>query len=275
MRLVLAVLATATLATAQTDSLSARDAISQQIAEARAALPGPDAPPTFEAAWSDREVGPGVSVSSNFDDGTFRATGAPLRTALVLGWTAHFPHHRNPMTSSIWSSLIDAPDELIGQGVDALMVRRGLTRETFGNALLDGLTDALGLEVTFQARPHVVYALRVRDASLLPSSGGEDWSGRAMGRSFRVRGATSLDLASMLGGSLGHVVVDETGLDGRYTFDLEFDGGALEVVDFDRPTMSAGEVDVVRAALSERVGLELVPEVRAVEWMVVRLADEE
>ena len=87
---------------------------------------------------------------------------------------------------------------------------------------------------------------------------------------FSARGVTAAQLARALGGGLGHPVFDETGLEGTYAVTLELDP---DVVDFEPSVMTWESVEGVRAGLLAETGLELAPEVRPVEWMVVRPAN--
>ena len=69
---------------------------------------------------------------------------------------------------------------------------------------------------------------------------------------------TSGDLASHLSTLLGRPILDETGLDTRYTVDLDWE-----------PRSSR----VLIAEVRQRLGLELVPAERTVEVVVIRPKD--
>jgi uncharacterized protein (TIGR03435 family) len=69
-------------------------------------------------------------------------------------------------------------------------------------------------------------------------------------------------VANCLGFLLGVPVVDETGLTGSYDFELRWSG------DFDLAKSSDQKKQVERA-LREQLGLELVPDRRPIEMLVV------
>ena len=63
------------------------------------------------------------------------------------------------------------------------------------------------------------------------------------------------------------MVTDDSGLDGTYRLLLRL---PAETVDFEAGPLGPEAVDAVRTALLDATGLDLVPEVRPVEWIVVR-----
>ena len=73
------------------------------------------------------------------------------------------------------------------------------------------------------------------------------------------------DLARILGGQMGHPVVDKTGLTGLYDFTLEFAVGTLDVAN-----TYAREIP---DALEQQLGLKLEPAKMSVEILVVDSAD--
>jgi uncharacterized protein (TIGR03435 family) len=73
------------------------------------------------------------------------------------------------------------------------------------------------------------------------------------------------DLARILGGQMGHPVVDKTGLGGLYDFTLEFAVGTLDVANTYAPE--------IPNALEQQLGLKLEPAKISVETLVVDSAD--
>lgn len=265
--LLLALLAAS--ASAQTDSLDARARVDAQVAESRARLAALPDTPTFEAAWVEGPTRIGDGMGGNADRGLLESRGTGLAQVLVWSWTLQFPFRGDPLSTSVRRRLVDGPDSLLHRPLAVRMAQPGLARAEYGPFLRDRLAEALGLQIRFEDRPQVVYALRVRHPERVPASGGERWGWGSGDQTFYARDLTGPELASALGSALGHVVVDETGFGGRTTLQLEFDSGA---VDFEAWTMPAPAIDAVRRQLEEETGFELVPEVRPVEWMVVRAA---
>ncbi len=223
----------------------------------------------FIVEWADPRFRYGGG-SGNVEDGVYGARATPLGRLLITAWTAQYPYREDPLSYSVLSRLIDAPDSLRRRPVNVRMVQPGLTRETFGPALIARVEDALGLDIRTETRPHVVYALRTRpDAPprFTPLTRETTLTMLATHQTFFVRGATGFELAKGLGAALGAVVVDETGLTDPFDVELAF---TPDEVDFEEHTLSAEAIDAVRERLFETTGLELVPEVRPVEWMVVR-----
>ena len=259
----------AVAASAQTDSTDARAQVDAQIAEARAQMPGPAAPPVFIVEWADPRFGYGGG-SGKVEDGIYTARATPLSRLLVQAWTAHVPFREDPVSLSTRYRHVDAPDSLRRRPVNVRMVQPGLTRETFGPALIARMEDALGLDIRTENRPHVVYALRTRPGSpprFAPLERETTLTMLSTKQTFFVRNATGFELAKGLGAALGQVVVDETGITEPFDLELAF---TPDEIDFDAHTLSAEAIDAVRARLLETAGLELVPEVWPVEWMVVR-----
>lgn len=113
------------------------------------------------------------------------------------------------------------------------------------------------MEVIREPRPTKVYVLQKipeRTPELEPSQ----FSSRLLNGqrgNFKVAGGELRDLALMLQRELDRNVLDETGLEGRYDFELHWDiRNPISVLDFVR----------------DKLGLELRPRVREIEHLIVR-----
>ncbi len=268
MRAALALLLLAAAASAQPHSLDARAAVDQQVAQSRARLAAMPDTPVFEASWLEGEPQIGDGMGAQMDEGRLMTRGTTLGQVLGMSWTADFSFGEDPIPSPMRRRLTEDRGGILSRMVRVRMVQPDLSRPEFGPFLRQRLSEALDLEISLQTRPTVTYVLQVADASRLTEAaeGGRYRSG-AMDQTFYAESSDSGELARALSGALDHVVIDETGLGGRYDVRMEFDA---DQIDFDLRTMSASAVDALRAELLESAGLELVPEVRPVEWMIVR-----
>ena len=241
------------------------------MAEGQALLPDPSQGPRFTAGWSGGPSGAGTSGSGNINEGTYGAAGAPLFMVLGMAWDVSTAREDARAGLRLRSDFIDVPDSLRYRPVNVSMVQPGLSREDYGRFLLRNLGESLGLDIYHERRPSVVYVLRQRSGAALALTPSDDPDARtrmwSRDSAFTSQHATPAELAANLGSALGHIVVDETGLDGRYNVELAFPADA---VDLDVSPLTSASIDVVRAMLAETTGLELVPEVRPAEWMVVR-----
>jgi uncharacterized protein (TIGR03435 family) len=105
------------------------------------------------------------------------------------------------------------------------------------------------------------YPQLARPGMIYPSVPGSD--GHAI--HLIARAQKLADLARILGGQMGHPVVDKTGLAGFYDFTLEFAMGTLDVAN-----TYAREIP---DALEQQLGLKLEPAKISTEIMVVDSAD--
>ena len=118
------------------------------------------------------------------------------------------------------------------------------------------------------------YALVVRriGSKVKPSADGEEHSDtfRMGAAGLSGQGITMGDLARYVGGKLGLVVVDKTGLKGVYDFKVDWRD------DTDRPAGGLPDVDprealrsTVFAALEDQLGLKLIAQKVAVQMLVI------
>jgi uncharacterized protein (TIGR03435 family) len=105
------------------------------------------------------------------------------------------------------------------------------------------------------------YPQLARPGMIYPSVSGSD--GHAI--HLIARAQKLADLARILGGQMGHPIVDKTGLTGLYDFTLEFAMGTLDVAN-----AYAREIP---DALEQQLGLKLEPAKISTEVLVVDSAD--
>ena len=125
------------------------------------------------------------------------------------------------------------------------------------------LADRFHLEVRSETKEAQVYVLSVAKGGhkLTPAPEGRGGVSRGSGVIESVLGAPVSFLASILRLELGRPVLDETGIDGRFKFKLEF---RSEAVDVKRALALAGEPITdddprpsISTAIKEQLGLEL------------------
>ena len=223
-----------------------------------------DGPPAFRVAWGPEDAMGGAV--GNLREGWMEATGYPLVRLLTDAWRAGFPYGTDPVGHFLRWDFIDVPDSLRMRLVDAEVHAPGLSRAAFGDSLFAGLADALDLDVRRESRPDTVWVLRPHPDRLvtLDRDGGRRSSSSSDGV-VAINGSTAFEIAQSLSSVFRRLVVDESGLEGTYKVLLEADPQG------DPPgTVSAATVEAFRAALLDETGLDLVPTVRPVEWLVVR-----
>ena len=119
------------------------------------------------------------------------------------------------------------------------------------------LTETFRVEVNREPRSTNVYVLQKIPERMLELESSEFTSRLLNGRrgNFKVTGGELRDLARLLKRELDRPVLDETGLEGRYDFELSWDiRNPISVLDFVR----------------DELGLELRPQVREMEHLIVQ-----
>ena len=223
-------------------------------------------PPVFEAAWGPEGLISGTR--GNAEDGWMVADGQPLASLLAGARGTLHPYQEDPTSPSLRRARIDVPEALRSRPVTLTMYEPGLEREQYAAVLFDRLGAALDLDLGVEMRPETTYVLRRHPDRLLSlDADGGRMSTSSRRNVFAANGATPFVIARALSGAIGHVVTDDSGLDGTYRLLLRL---PAETVDFEAGPLGSEAVDAVRTALLDATGLDLVPEVRPVEWIVVR-----
>ena len=140
------------------------------------------------------------------------------------------------------------------------------------------LADRFGLKIHHESRGYSVYELRIarKGPRLTPSQPTDIIHSAVFGAMCHVsgsrgnlslRGCSLNDLVGILNqpnNHLGRVVVDRTGLTGRYTIDLHWSPRALDGA---LPEDASGPD--LTTALQEQVGMELVPAKASLDTIVI------
>ncbi len=190
---------------------------------------------------------PGAIVSR---DGRFEGYGLTVRRLLAMAYG--LPEERVVAPSWCDESRYDftLASPLLKE--DNLPERRRLIRQV--------LTGTFLVEAERETRPTNVYVLQ-KTAERMPRLEFSEFSSLVLSGKrgeFKVTGGTLRDLARMLQSELDRPVIDETGMEGRYDFEL--------IWDTRNPT---SVLDSVRGKL----GLELQPQLREMEHLLVRSID--
>jgi len=153
------------------------------------------------------------------------------------------------------------PEELAQQDYDLVVRVPDARAEMLKTVLRQTLEVGLGLQLRQETREAEVWVLAApqgRTAALRQPTTKGGSAARRMRGMLEGRYSSTVDLARMLESALGKPVVDETGIEGTFHFDLKWDEEKTESV-------------VV--AVREQLGLELREARRPIEFMVVELEE--
>jgi uncharacterized protein (TIGR03435 family) len=92
---------------------------------------------------------------------------------------------------------------------------------------------------------------------------------------FSVQSAELTGLAEMLSNAMGHAVVDETGLTGKYNFTLRWKTTpSQDPSGVNSPAPPEHSTESLLAAIQEQLGLKLVPQTKLMEVLVIDHVEE-
>jgi len=137
------------------------------------------------------------------------------------------------------------------------------------------LKDRFHLQLHREMREVAVYALvrAGKDARLGPQlrASNSDFTMRALNGRIVATGATMAQLAASIANFqiIGRPVKDETGLSGKYDFELDYSGAG----DSTAPIVASELESALFTSLPEQLGLKLQSERRPVEFVVVDRVD--
>ena len=246
-----------------------RTEIQRRVAESRQNRPEvADGPQMFEAWWAAERAPTGISSRWQSNEGWADISGSPLKVIVASLWSHNRPFGERRRGPTLWNR-IDAPDSLLNAPISVLMNEPGLAQEDFPGFLLAGLARQLELAISFEEREQTVFTLRRAQGTpltLTPDDGKRRSSSN--GNVFSVSGSTIPQIALALERSLGRPIQNEIeDVDGTYRVLLTVED---ESFDFAPQQLSDEAVRMLSDALRAETGLELVPEMGLVEWMVVR-----
>jgi uncharacterized protein (TIGR03435 family) len=272
------------VATLRASMLCAQTSAPQPSAAAPAAVSPAVAPLAFEVSTVRQNKSGGPGSSSNMRDGRFTASNTTLKN--VLQYQAYGVPESRILGGPPWigSQRFDIEAKTDSTTLDRIRTlahdqRRIETRAMFQQLL----ADRFKLAAHWETRDLPVYALVVqkKGPSLHPAEQPEGHSGTSSndGR-FTAQGLTLTQLADALtqelSRELGRVVIDKTGIPGRYDFALNWtpDTGALAInngTDASTPQPDTGPS--IFTAIQEQLGLKLESSRGPVQVLVIDHAE--
>jgi uncharacterized protein (TIGR03435 family) len=242
-----------------------------------AANPVAAAPPVFEVTTVKLNKSGNSSSDSNFDNGRF--TGSNILLKNLIQYQAYGIPEPRILGGPKWLSTerfdIEAKaDSSVGDQLRTLShdQRRLQTQEMFQQPL----ADRFKLAVHWETRDLPVYALAVakNGPSLHASKEADGSSGTSSSNGqFAARGVTLTEIARALtqelSKELGRVVIDKTGIDGRYDVTLKWtpDSGTASVDSADGSATDSGPS--IFTAIQEQLGLKLESAKGPVQVLVI------
>jgi uncharacterized protein (TIGR03435 family) len=225
--------------------------------------PAPATQSTAGQAFITPTRDPAAEATVHISDATHTLTGVNLRLADIISVayrTAEEPRQSIPLLSSL---RVIATQSLPNEHYDVrVSVPNGKTPQLRAE-LAKALRDSFGLAVRREMRPTAVLVLVAPTGKLdmHPIVGPPAQPGFAR---LTLTGDDLSLLAEQLEECMQQPVVNETGLKSAYDLKLR------------RPVRDSQpqpiEVDAVRAALREQLGLDLTPALRSIEFLVVEKA---
>ncbi|HEY1805677.1 MAG TPA: TIGR03435 family protein [Terracidiphilus sp.] len=225
------------------------------------------APLTFEVSTVKLNKSGNSGFDSEFHDGLFTATNVRLKN--LIQYEAYGIPLQRIVGGPKWidSARFDIEAKLDGPSVDRWHALRGEQRKTVSQGMYQALlADRFKLAAHWETRELPVYALVLtKNGSVLQKTtstdGGADISS-ANGH-FVAKGIAMPELCSAmsqdLARDLGRVVIDKTGLDGRYDVEFRWTPAADGVSpnnDTGGPASSADSGLSIFTAIQEQLGLK-------------------
>ena len=237
-------------------------------------LPATAAPPVFEAATVKVNKSGSSSSGSNFDHGRYTATNIALKN--LMNYSAYGIPEPRILGGPKWldSERFDIEAKIDSSAADQMRTLSREQRKLQMQAMFQQLlADRFKLSVHWETRELPVYALVAAkngpklQVSTKPGSGTS--SGKGL---FTAEGMTlaeiSQSLTQELATELGRVVIDKTGIAGRYDVTLKW------TPDADRTPADNGTEDTstgpsIFTALQEQLGLKLESTKGPVQVLVI------
>lgn len=212
-------------------------------------------PPSFEAASIRRNVNGGLNTQIHVDGGRLTMTNASAKTLIRNAYEI------------LSFQLAGEPRWLDSEMYDITATNSGekISPEGFKLLLRSLLAERFQLKVHWETRETPVYALvSGKDGPKLVPAAGEGSSGidthkDGGGKQMKGTHESMAILASNLGNQLGRIVVDKTGLTGRYDWMLVWDPDPT--AESTRPSLFT--------ALQEQLGLKLEAQKGPMQVLVI------
>ena len=242
---------------------------------------------SFEVASvkpNPNDVPEGISLSPS---GEIRYTGFHLRTLIAMAYGSPLQNFDQFVGGPSWLAT-DRFDIVAKAGGDISADAQGRRSERIPAMLRTLLEDRFKFKAHNETREGAVYVLRLarRDGGLgpqihpstiecprfvtgapLPAADPDRWCGiRAVGGTIKGQGVAVSQIAGNLGGypAVARVVIDRTGLTGRYDFQITYAPGFGDAAD---PAAANGPS--LFTALTEQLGLTLQPDRAPLPFLVI------
>ena len=191
--------------------------------------------------WTAFSIGPATGDSLTIQSSKMQGDGVTLKMALATAF-------------DVPSVRVIGPEWLAQTRYSINAVAGAEAAESFRSMLRDELENRLRLKTHVEVRPFDVFVLTATEAPRLERSEGKNQNTWIHQWDATLQDASMERLASALQGILGRPVIDETGIAGSY--DFEFGWGEDRVA-------------TVTTALREQFGLQLSPEKRDLDALIV------
>jgi uncharacterized protein (TIGR03435 family) len=237
----------------------------------------PGQPMTFDTASVKRNTSGDSRTSAGATPGGYSATNVPLRFLLMSA----FRVRRDQITGG--------PDWLDRERFDIVArAPEGAAPASMSSRLQALLRERFKLVARVESRDHPIYALvRTRpngpvSANLKPSAlacappgtagnpCGLSGTIGAVAGSVKATGQTMSEFAAYLGFNVDRMVVDRTGLSGRFDFDLAWTADDVRGLAIDAPSTPPGnDRGALFTVLGEQLALKLEPARGLVDLLVI------
>ena len=231
-------------------------------------------PPVFEAATVKLNKSSSFGSQSSFNNGRYSATNIALKN--LMNYSAYGVPEPRILGGPKWldSERFDIEAKVDGSTVDQMRTLSREQRKLQMQAMFQQLlADRFKLAVHWETRELPVYALAVAKSGPKLQVSTKPGSGTSSGNGlFTAEGMTLAEIAQSLtqelATELGRVIIDKTGIAGRYDVTLKWTpetNGAPA----DNGTEDAGSGPSIFTALQEQLGLKLESTKGPVQVLVI------
>ena len=231
-------------------------------------------PPVFEAATVKLNKSGSSSSQSNWDQGRYTATNIALKN--LMNYSAYGIPEPRILGGPKWldSERFDIEAKVDGPAAEQMRTLSREQRKLQMQAMFQQLlADRFKLSVHWETRELPVYALVVAKsgpkltAATKPDSGTSSSNGQFMARGMTLA-EISQSLTQELARELGRVIIDKTGIAGRYDITLKWTPDA-DGASPDKGTEDTSSGPSIFTALQEQLGLKLESTKGPVQVLVI------